>query len=115
MRRYGATALALARGLDERGRRPIAGLEDYLAGEILWIASRERVTRLEDIVLRRTLMAFEGAISLPALKSITALVAPYLHLDRPGCEAEIDHLVRLLSRRHHVTDLATGKNAGNSD
>ena len=115
LRRYGATALALAQGLDARGRRPVAGLEDYLAGEMLWIASRERVTRLEDIVLRRTLMAFEGAINLPALQAITALVAPCLHWDQPECEAEIDHLVRLLSRRHHVTDLATGKNKGNSD
>ena len=108
--RYGATALALARGLDEPGRRPIAGLEDYLAGEMLWIASRERVTRLEDIVLRRTLMAFEGAITLPALRSITALVAPCLHWDQPRREAEMDHIVRLLSRRHHVTGLAPGKN-----
>ena len=115
MRRYGATALTLAQGLDEQGRRPVAGLEDYLAGEILWIASRERVTRLEDIVLRRTLMAFEGAISLPALKSITKLVAPCLHWDQPECEAEIDDLVRLLSRRHHVTDLGLGKTTVNNE
>lgn len=110
LQRYGATALALAQGLDERGRRPIAGLEDYLAGEMLWIASRERVTRLEDIVLRRTLMAFEGAITLPALRSITALVAPCLHWDPPRRDTEIDHIVRLLSGRHHVTGLAAGNN-----
>ena len=114
LQRYGATALPLAKGLDERGRRPVAGLEDYLAGEMVWIATRERVTHLEDIVLRRTLMAFEGGITLPALKSITALIAPCLHWDRPRCASEVDHTVRLLRHRHHVANLAPEGNASDA-
>lgn len=60
-RRYGNTArdvLAGAASWPDDCALQTAPL--YSTGEIAWLARHERVTRLENVILRRTLLAFEG-------------------------------------------------------
>lgn len=101
LHRYGTTALAMLESFDGP-LRPIPEAPGYAEQEILWLCRNERVMRLDDLVLRRTLLAFEGLASADAVKAFARLAA--MALDWPE-EREADEVARTLSllhRRHHV-------------
>ncbi|WP_111431391.1 glycerol-3-phosphate dehydrogenase/oxidase [Rhodobacteraceae bacterium DSL-40] len=100
--RYGSLGAEVAASFDAEGRRPLAGAPAYHAGEIAWITTRERVTRLEDIVLRRTLMAFEGHTSAATICDCAEIAATLLGWSPERKEAEIAATLDLLASRHRV-------------
>lgn len=100
--RYGSGARRIAWAESEEPAR-FRGLEAYTPAEIAHICRAERVTRLEDIVLRRTLMGFEGLITRDGLEQIADTVARVLSWDEARRATELDETIRLLCRRHHVT------------
>jgi glycerol-3-phosphate dehydrogenase len=105
LRRYGTTALDLAAGLTGDGRVSLAEAPCYLRGEIDWIARNERVTRLDDVILRRTLLAFEGLVTRDLVDEIAMLVEPVLNWSPDRRRDEIARTMRILSERHHLTVL----------
>ena len=98
--RYGSRAEAIA-GAEARDGEPqlVAG---FSAAELRWLATHERVTRLEDLVQRRTLLAFEGRVTRAVLGEIAGIVAPVLDWPADRMEAEIEATARLLTERHRV-------------
>jgi glycerol-3-phosphate dehydrogenase len=101
--RYGTTARAIAGDLAFAGRRGLAGAPAYLAGEISWIARNERVTTLEDVMLRRTLMAFEGWTSRATMRDCAGIVASVLGWSEARQQEEIAATIHMLTTRHRVT------------
>ncbi|MGR3378938.1 glycerol-3-phosphate dehydrogenase/oxidase [Salipiger abyssi] len=99
--RYGSGARALAQA-EMSDHRRFRGLDAYTPAEIAHICRVERVTRLEDVVLRRTLMGFEGLVTRDSLEQIADAVAEALSWDAARRAAEIDATVRLLRERHRV-------------
>jgi glycerol-3-phosphate dehydrogenase len=99
--RYGAKArqFALAETEDRRNFRELAG---YTPAEISLICRTERVSCLEDIVMRRTLMGFEGHSSRPALEAVADIAATTLGWDATRRSKEIEETVALLRDRHRV-------------
>ncbi len=100
-RRYGARAEAVA---EAEAAHPDGGLiAGFSPAEIAWIVKNERVTKLEDIVQRRTLMAFEGKATRRVLDQTADVAAPILGWDEGARQAEIDAAASLLTRRHRMT------------
>ena len=97
---------------DPAGRRPSPGrrqrdadpqlVAGFPAAEFRWIVTHERVTHLEDLVQRRTLLAFAGRITRAVLCRIARIVAPVLDWPADRVEAEIEATARLLTERHRV-------------
>lgn len=109
--RYGAGAAAIAAAEAADGRL-LSSMPAYSVAEIVAIAATERVSRLEDVVLRRTLMAFEGAVNRAGLEELADLVAPVLGWSAERRAAETDECARLLRERHGVSvDAATASAA----
>jgi glycerol-3-phosphate dehydrogenase len=100
--RYGSKARAIAVFLSTFGGRTLAEAPDYFAGEIAWIVRNERVARLEDIVLRRTLMAFEGRASTAAVCDCAEIAAQELNWTDRRKDEEIETTLERLSDRHKV-------------
>lgn len=100
--RYGTRARAIAQSLDPAGRQPVPGAPGYLVGEIRYMVRNERVSRLEDIVLRRSLLAFEGLVSRAILQALADRVAPDLGWTPTQRDAAVDRLLEQLHERHHV-------------
>lgn len=99
--RYGTTAEAIAAFPSEHSdEKRIAATSDYSFKEIDWIARNELVTRLSDIVLRRTTIAIEGKLTLGGLRDIAGIAAVALGWDAARREAEIDDVVLLLQKFH---------------
>lgn len=98
--RYGTTALAIARHGAEGDRIPDA--DDYGLGEIDWIARRERVTHLADIVMRRTTLAITGAVTSCGLAAIADTAAAALGWDSARTAREIAATAAELRDRHRL-------------
>lgn len=100
--RYGtkASAFAQAEGRDERR---FQSLEGYGPAEIELVCRTERVSRLEDVILRRTLMAFEGRTSRAAIEEVADVVAGALGWDRAERNAQVEETVTLMRERHRVS------------
>ncbi|MDM9627958.1 glycerol-3-phosphate dehydrogenase/oxidase [Rhizobium sp. S152] len=116
--RYGTTSEAIAAFPSEHSdEKRIAGTADYSFKEIDWIVRNELVTRLSDIVLRRTTIAIEGKLTLDGLRDIAGIAAVALGWDAARREAEIDDVVLLLQKFHGqrltsgVAEREIGKNA----
>ena len=104
--RYGTRARAIADAEAAAGPGRIDGADRYSVAEITWICNHERVTRLEDIVLRRTLMAFEGAVTMKGLEDIAAIMRPILGWTTKQAVNEVGSTAALLRDRHRMKILA---------
>lgn len=101
--RYGSTAAAIAAAEVADGGRTLAAAPTYSRAEIVAIARDERVTRLEDVVLRRTLMGFEGLAGAEQVAELADVVGDVLGWSAERRVAERDACNRLLRERHGVS------------
>jgi glycerol-3-phosphate dehydrogenase len=100
--RYGAAAADFAASEHRDGGAPLETLPDYTAGEIARLALMERVEHLADIVLRRTLVAFQGGATEPAVRELAAIAGRALNWPEQRIEEEASACLALLRDRHRV-------------
>lgn len=105
MQRYGGKAGQVAAMVADGGRQALGRDGQYREGEIRWIVRNERVTRLADIVLRRTLLPFENAITADTITGIAAIAASELGWDEARRAEEVKLTTALLTRHHRVKSL----------
>jgi glycerol-3-phosphate dehydrogenase len=101
--RYGTTATALlahAKVSPQSDSKRLSGAPHYSALEIDWIARREFVVHLADIILRRTTIAIEAALTMEGLHEIAAIAAAALGWDQSRTDTEIDDVVNTLANFH---------------
>ncbi|MGZ8804654.1 MAG: glycerol-3-phosphate dehydrogenase/oxidase, partial [Microbacterium sp.] len=72
-------------------------LPDYSTGELRHLARTESVVHLDDMLLRRTSLAFIGAVTAESAGEIAAAVAPVLGWDAERCLSEVE---RALAKVH---------------
>ena len=97
----------MATAVVEHGARPLTHAPDYSVGEIMALVHEEQVQRLDDLLLRRTLLAMRGEVTGPLLRELATILAPLLGWSDAKADAEVKRVVALFSRRHRVElDLA---------
>lgn len=100
--RYGSHAAVVA-GLEARNADQYRGVPGYTPAEIGLICRNERVTRLTDILLRRTLMGLEGAVTLQGLDEVARTAAIELGWTGQRTADEVSQALALLRGRHRMT------------
>ncbi|MBB3612335.1 glycerol-3-phosphate dehydrogenase/oxidase [Rhizobium sp. BK602] len=99
--RYGTTASAiLEHGSAHGDAERLPGASHYSLLEIDWIARRELVVHLSDIVFRRTTLAIEGALTMEGLRTVGTVAASALGWSTQRLLAEIDDVVNSLATFH---------------
>jgi glycerol-3-phosphate dehydrogenase len=94
VRRHGAEAEAiLGLALEEPSQgEPLRGAEQYVAAEVTHAALREGALHVDDVLTRRTHIAFEAADrGRRAVRDVAALMAPVLGWDAATVDREIMH------------------------
>ncbi|WP_431802188.1 glycerol-3-phosphate dehydrogenase/oxidase [Microbacterium sp. bgisy203] len=96
LERYGTLAVGtidaiVAAGADDR---PLETLPDYSTAELRHLAATERVDHLDDLLLRRTAIAFTGGASAAAIAEVADVVAPTLEWDAARRDDEIARATR---------------------
>lgn len=102
LERYGTRAEAIIQYIAAGEDAPIPGLDDYSQREILFLANFERVERLDDLLLRRTLIGWMGQLTAAALREIAQIAAEALEWDEARVQQEIERTTQLLTQRHGV-------------
>lgn len=102
--RYGTVAASVldAIGADPADA-PLANLPDYSTGELRHLAATEQVVHLDDLLLRRTSIAFAGHATPAVAAEVAGAVADVLGWDAPTVAAEIE---RALDRGRAATPAA---------
>lgn len=100
--RYGTRSKSVAKLLRTEGDVPLRSAPTYSWQEILWLLVHERVTQLDDLILRRSLLVFEGFASSALCREIAAIAAPVLHWDEAETERQISLTEQILEKIHLV-------------
>nr|WP_309102092.1 glycerol-3-phosphate dehydrogenase/oxidase [Microbacterium sp.] len=97
--RYGTRAADVWAFISQGEDAPLAD-GDLSTRELAWMVENEMVARLEDVVMRRTSIAFLGNATSEVLDDVAEAMAPLLGWDRARLDAELDQTRRLLNERH---------------
>lgn len=98
--RYGTRAAEVAQFLSAGPDQPLRSLPEYTRREIQFLASHESIVRLDDLILRRTIMALLGQLSLEVLEELATVLAAELAWSPDRTQQEIARTVQLLSKVH---------------
>ena len=76
--RYGTVAQRIMDDIAAHGDTPLTHTPSYSVGEITSLALREHVVTLSDVLHRRTLLGFTGALTPESVKEIAGIIASLL-------------------------------------
>lgn len=102
LERYGTIAAAIIAQEARDGASLLPDTDTVSEAEIAWIARNEMVVHLADIVLRRTTLAIDGALSIANVQAIADIAARELGWSDARKEQEIGVVTAELARRHGV-------------
>ena len=97
--RYGTRAADAWDFIRQGEDAPLAA-GDVSTRELEWMVREEFVVHLDDVLLRRTSIAFTGAADADVLEELADALAPLLGWDRARRDEEIDTTRTLLNERH---------------
>ncbi len=99
--RYGTKAADVLRALPAPPRE-LETIPGYRAEELAYLARAEDVLHLDDLLLRRTCIAFSGGLTRAALEEAAAAIAPVLAWDAAEQAREVDRTEAILRESHRV-------------
>ena len=101
--RYGTRAAALAAQITKEATTPLNHAPDYARGEIIALVQREQVCHLDDLLLRRTLLAIRGQLTAQLLEEAAQITGASLGWNAPRIDREIARTQKILYERHAVS------------
>ncbi|KIP53928.1 glycerol-3-phosphate dehydrogenase/oxidase [Leucobacter komagatae] len=107
LERYGTRATEVLEATPETDAE-LAELPGYTAAELAHLAATEQVVHLDDLLLRRTSVAFVGGLTEDRLRVAASAIAPALGWDATREAAEVERTVELLRRSHRIDATAGG-------
>jgi glycerol-3-phosphate dehydrogenase len=107
--RYGTVAEQVIEAIAaDAGDAPLVTVPSYSSGELRHLARSEQVVHLDDVLLRRTSLAFTGAVTAESAREIAEAIAPVMGWDAAATRAEAD---RGLARVHAADPAWLAENA----
>lgn len=88
--RYGTVASAVIDAIaDDPDDAPLVHARDYSTAELRHLAATEDVVHLDDVLQRRTSLAFTGAVTHESAAEVADAIAPVLGWDAVTCRIEV--------------------------
>ena len=100
--RYGTRAEEIATFIAAETDHPLTHKPDYSQREVIFLALREKVVHLDDLVLRRSLLAMLGELTAPLVRELAQVAGQALGWPAAGQEAEIARTCQLMAEHHGV-------------
>lgn len=98
--RYGTRAEAVAMFISKQADQPLKSLPDYSRREIGFICQNESVVHLDDLLLRRSMLAMLGLLTRTAVDELAQAAGESLGWTGTQVEAETARVLDLLAARH---------------
>ncbi|MFZ5820743.1 MAG: FAD-dependent oxidoreductase [Chloroflexota bacterium] len=100
--RYGTRAEQVCSFIAREGDAPLKSLPDYSRREIAFLGQVEKVIHLDDLVLRRSMLAMLGRLNQERVNELADALGEALGWDDRQKKAEAARTVALLGDRHGV-------------
>ncbi|HPP64472.1 MAG TPA: glycerol-3-phosphate dehydrogenase/oxidase [Anaerolineales bacterium] len=100
--RYGTRAEAAALSIARQPDQPLKSLPDFTRREVMFLCQQEQVVHLDDLLLRRTLLAMLGRLTRAAVEEMSDAAGEALGWDEGRKKAEAARALELLASRHEV-------------
>jgi glycerol-3-phosphate dehydrogenase len=100
--RYGTRAVDFTVSFPGKSETPLTHLPDFTQEEIQFLVNNEMVTHLDDLLLRRTKIAWTNQTSIDSIMEIATIIGETLRWDEKLLREEIDRTVEILRDRHAV-------------
>jgi glycerol-3-phosphate dehydrogenase len=100
--RYGTRTEAVASFISGGSDQLLAGLPDISRREVMFLAQRERVCHLDDLVLRRSMLAMLGRLTRNTIHELAGALGDALGWDKEQKSAEAGRTLFILEDRHGV-------------
>ncbi|MDX2376954.1 glycerol-3-phosphate dehydrogenase/oxidase [Microbacterium sp. LRZ72] len=108
LERYGTRAVAvMARMRDDADDRPLTSAPTYSTGELRHLARTELIWHLDDVLLRRTSLAFTGQANEAVAREVADVVAGVLGWDTRRIEDEVRRALEMIDPGQVRTEEAT--------
>lgn len=101
LNRYGTRALPVLAQLQD-GEHMLEHAPGYSVQELRHLALTEQVAHLDDLLLRRTHIAFVGGMQKATLSEIAEAIAPVMQWDKHAIAAEVSRTETELHTKHRV-------------
>jgi glycerol-3-phosphate dehydrogenase len=100
--RYGSRAVEVARFLSQGSDAALASAPDFSRREMLFIINNERVRRIDDLLLRRTMLVIEGRVTPVLVTEAAVLMAEALGWTEAEKAEAVADFETIMARRHRV-------------
>jgi glycerol-3-phosphate dehydrogenase len=100
--RYGTRAESVAEFIKSAADAPLASLSGYSKREVLFLIQNEKAEHLDDLLLRRAMLAMLGNLTRDAVIEINGLLADAKGWNAERKNAEAERTLRLLQDRHRA-------------
>jgi glycerol-3-phosphate dehydrogenase len=100
--RYGTRTEAISTFIKRAVDEPLKSLPDYTQREILFLAQYEKVIHLDDLLLRRTMLAMLGKLTKEIVQELGDILGNFMNWGSEQKNAEVAAALHLLSDRHGV-------------
>jgi len=100
--RYGSRTETVARFINLEADAPLKSLPDYTRREIIFLVQHEKVMRLDDLLLRRTMLAMLGRLTKEITHELADILGDCMGWNIEQKNAEAAYALHLLSDRHEV-------------
>ncbi len=100
--RYGSRAEAIATFMNGGTDFVLRTIPDYSRREITFLIQHEKIHHLDDFILRRSLLAMLGRVTLETIDELAGVFANVLGWDAEQKKAEVARTLAILADRHGV-------------
>jgi glycerol-3-phosphate dehydrogenase len=100
--RYGTRAEAVASFMSGGTDQVLRSLPDYTRREIMFLVQHEKIQHLDDLILRRSMLAMLGCVTAETIHELGGVVANALGWDDERRSAEETRTLSILADRHGV-------------
>lgn len=100
--RYGTRAREVGAFMAAGDDAPLVRKPDMTRREIAFLAQKEKIVHLDDLLLRRTMLAYLGQLTRPLVEELAEHLGQALGWSQPECQQEVQRALELLADRHGV-------------
>ncbi len=100
--RYGTRALEIAHFIQETSPEPLQSLPGWTVGEVRFLVEREKAVHVDDILTRRSTLAWLGNVTKPVVEEIAAIMGDSLGWSPQQVNAEVERTLGILKEFHGV-------------
>ncbi|NWG07801.1 MAG: glycerol-3-phosphate dehydrogenase/oxidase [Chloroflexi bacterium] len=100
--RYGTRAESIATFMSGGTDQVLRSLPDYTRREIIFLVQHEKIHHLDDLILRRSMLAMLGRLTLDSIHELAGVLSNALGWGDEQISAEVARTLSILADRHGV-------------